>query len=83
MSNTPAPAPGFGSLRAEVRNASKFTNEKGETFFFADAEVPAAPGARWSTVRIRVRSAAPIDNGVHDLSVEAYDRKKGEAVCLV
>lgn len=68
---------------ATVRNARQFTAQEGanagKTYYSADAEL-STPGARWSTIRIKVRSRTPIVNGVHRLLMVTMDGAKGEGV---
>lgn len=71
------------TFRAAVRNPRSFTasegSNAGKTYYTADAEL-ATPGARWSTIRIKVRSRAPIAEGVYSLVMATMDGAKGEGV---
>lgn len=71
------------TFEAQVRNARSFTATEGanagRTYYSADAEL-ATPGARWSTIRIKVRSRTPITEGVRRLLMVTMDGAKGEGV---
>lgn len=68
---------------AVVRNARTFTASDGanagKTYYTADAEL-ATPGARWSTIRIKVRARTPISEGLSRLLMVTMDGAKGEGV---
>lgn len=80
---TPAPATLQLDFEALVRNARTFTategSNAGKTYYTADAEL-ATPGARWSTIRIKVRSRTPITEGPARLLMVTMDGAKGEGV---
>lgn len=81
--NTPAPATLQLTFRAEVRNPRSFTSTEGanagKTYYTADSEL-STPGARWSTIRIKVRSKTPIVSGTATLLMVTMDGGKGEGV---
>lgn len=81
--NTPAPATLQLTFDAPVRNARTFTATEGanagKTYYTADAEL-STPGARWSTIRIKVRSRTPITEGPARLLMVTMDGAKGEGV---
>ncbi len=85
MSTNNAPAPSTFQLtfEAPVRNARTFTategSNAGKTYYTADAEL-ATPGARWSTIRIKVRSRTSITEGPSRLLWVTMDGAKGEGV---
>lgn len=70
-------------VRAEIRNVSQFTptegSNAGRTYYTATAEL-STPGAKWSTMRLRVRGRTPIPEGLHDLAVLSLDYNKGEGL---
>lgn len=74
------------TFEAEIRNPRTFTatdgQNAGKTYYSADAEM-ATPGARWSTIRIRVRSHAPLVAGRARLHIVTMDGPKGEGVADV
>lgn len=85
--STPNTAPALPSLQlvveAEIRRPSQYTptegSNAGRTYYSADAEL-ATPGARWSTIRIRVRSKTPLVAGRARLNLVQMDANKGEAI---
>lgn len=85
MPNTPNNSPATLQLtfRAEVRNPRTYTATEGanagKTYYTADAEL-ATPGARWSTIRLRVRSKSPIVAGSANLVMVSMDGAKGEGI---
>lgn len=83
MSTTNTPATLQLTFEAPVRNARTFTategSNAGKTYYTADAEL-CTPGARWSTIRIKVRSRTPIVEGPAKLLMVTMDGAKGEGV---
>lgn len=84
MSNTNStPATLQLTFDAIVRNPRTFTategSNAGRTYYTADAEL-ATPGARWSTIRIKVRAKTPIVEGPARLLMVTMDGAKGEGV---
>lgn len=87
---TPNTTPALPALQllveADVRRPSQYTptegSNAGKTYYSADAEL-ATPGARWSTIRIRVRSKTPLVAGRARLAIVQMDANKGEAVADV
>ena len=81
-SNTP-PATLQLTFKADVRNCRSFTAVEGanagKTYYTADAELM-TPGARWSTIRLKVRSRVPIVEGSHNLVMVTMDGAKGEGI---
>lgn len=73
-------------FEAEVRNPSQFTpsegSNAGKTYYTADAEL-LTPGARWSTIRIKVRGRTPIVAGRARLRMLSMDGGKGEGVAEI
>lgn len=81
--STPAPATLQLNFRADVRNPRTYTategSNAGKTYYTADAEL-STPCARWSTIRIKVRSKIPIVAGPCNLLMVTMDGSKGEGV---
>lgn len=73
-------------VEAEVRNPRQYTPTEGpnagHTYYCATAEL-ATPGSQWSTMRISVRSRAPIVAGVKRLNLVSVDGLKGVAVAEI
>lgn len=74
-------------VRAVVRNASSFTPtegpQAGQTFYFADSEIP-ANGLRWSTLRVKVRNGGkPVPVGEMNLVITSFSDKDGTALANV
>lgn len=74
-------APISVSVEVEVRNSREFRPDNSrEIYYSADAEL-SSPGARWSTLRVKVVSkTGPVPTGLHKLVIDGFDLKKGEAV---
>lgn len=71
------------TFAADVRNPREFTATEGpnagKTYYTADAEL-ATTGARWSTIRVKVRSRTPIVPARYNLLMVQMDGGKGEGV---
>lgn len=82
--NTPATLPALQLfIEAEIRNPRQYTptegSNAGHTYYTADAEL-STPGARWSTIRLKVRSATPMVAGRVRLSLVKVDQNEGVGV---
>lgn len=79
MSSTPTSTPSpFAPVEVVLRDSASFQTEKGETWYYAKAEIP-TPDAVWSTCRVKVVHSKPIADGPCKVLITEWKAKDGLA----